>query len=473
MQKDKQITGRQLLSGLVLIILLSGCSSMDSVQRPQIDLPDRWAETAADTNDELADGWWQQFNSLILEQLVAEALAVSPDLAAASEKVIQAELQLRQNNASLFPSLNLSGSTSSRRSKPAHGSASTSESTNLSLGASYEVDLWGRIKANVSAAEAAASIARYDYAAARLSLVAAVAEAWFQSLTLKQRLQIAEENLVIAERVLRIVEARYRNGAATALDVSRQQVAVLNQRSALLPIQAQARQTLRALAILLGRTPQDLNFAEASLAQLHIPTVAAGLPAEILLRRPDLARAEAQLQAADANVAAARAELLPAISLSATAGAATAELLSLSNPVNSIGLTASLVQTLFDSGRRRAQVEITESRRRELVENYRKVILTALKEVEDSLGNTSRNQQQELMQREITAQAKRTLQLAELRYHEGADELLSVLDAQRSLFQAQDSLVQLRLARLSSTLELYKVLGGGWSLHTQQGTATP
>ncbi|MEW6647604.1 MAG: efflux transporter outer membrane subunit [Pseudomonadota bacterium] len=452
------------LLGLVLVTVLTGCASTDTIQRPAVALPTTWTEAAPAQAEPLSDGWWQQFNSTQLEALVREALNASPDLAAAQEKVVQAELQVRQSGASLFPSLNLSGSTGVRRNEPADGPATNSESTSVSLGASYEVDLWGRIDADVRAAEATLSAAHYDFAAARLSLVAAVADAYFQSLALRERLRIARENLAIAERVLGIVEARYRNGAASALDLTRQQTAVLTQRSALLPLEVQERQTVRALAILLGRAPQGLALAQEAFAQLNIPVVAPGLPSELLLRRPDLARAEAQLAAADANVAAARAALLPSISLSASAGVATTELLSLANPVTTLGLSAGIVQSLFDGGRLRAQVASSESRRRELVENYRKAILSALKEVEDSLGNAARNIQQEAMQEQIVAHAQRTLRLAELRYREGADDLLTVLDAQRSLFQAQDTRVQLRLARLGAALDLYKVIGGGWRI---------
>ncbi|GAB4293651.1 MAG: efflux transporter outer membrane subunit [Thiohalomonadaceae bacterium] len=452
------------LPGLALVAVLSGCASTDTIQRPRVALPETWTEATSAQVEPLTEGWWQQFNSTQLEALVQEALTASPDLAAAQEKVVQAELQVRQSGASLFPALSLSGSTGVRRNDPADEPATNSESTSVSLGASYEVDLWGRIDADVRAAEATLSAAHYDFAAARLSLVAAVADAYFQSLALRERLRIARENLAIAERVLGVVEARYRNGAASALDLTRQQTAVLTQRSALLPLEVQERQTVRALAILLGRAPQGLALMQEDFAQLHIPAVAPGLPAELLLRRPDLARAEAQLAAADANVAAARAALLPSISLSASAGVATTELLSLANPVTTLGLSAGIVQSLFDGGRRRAQVASSESRRRELVENYRKAILTALKEVEDILGNAARNTQQEAMQEQIVAHAQRTLRLAELRYREGADDLLTVLDAQRSLFQAQDTRVQLRLARLGAALDLYKVLGGGWRI---------
>ncbi|MBS0474288.1 MAG: TolC family protein, partial [Proteobacteria bacterium] len=168
------------------------------------------------------------------------------------------------------------------------------------------------------------------------------------------------------------------------------------------------------------------------------------------------------LAAASADIAAARAALLPRISLSLTGGVASDLLLSLASPSNSLSISAGLLQTIFDAGVRRAQVEAARSRQRELVESYRSAILTALKEVEDALGNAARDTRQEAAQREILAEAQRSLRLAELRYREGADELLAVLDAQRTLFTAQDQLAQLRQARLADAVALYKVLGGGW-----------
>ena len=195
---------------------------------------------------------------------------------------------------------------------------------------------------------------------------------------------------------------------------------------------------------------------------IALPDINAGLPADIITRRPDLASAEAQLQAADADVAAARAALLPAVQLSASAGRATAALFSLSNTSDSVGWSVSLAQTLFDGGRLRNQVKLSESQRISLLEQYRKAIYTALQEVDDALDRTAVNAEQEQRQAEIVTQAQRTLRLTEVRYREGSDDLLALLDAQRSLFQAQDQLAQQRQARLTAAVDLYKALGGGW-----------
>ena len=212
--------------------------------------------------------------------------------------------------------------------------------------------------------------------------------------------------------------------------------------------------------MLIGKVPEGFDVKATGVADLSVPEINPGLPAELLVRRPDLASAEAQLAAANANVAAARAALLPSIQLTGSAGLASGALLSfLGGGTSAVGIALSLLQPIFDGGRLRGQVSVSQSREREIVENYRKVILAALKDVEDALVATSRQAQQETLQ----AQAREALRLAEVRYREGADDLLTVLDAQRTLFSAQDQLAQIRLNRLEAAVSLYKALGGGWS----------
>jgi NodT family efflux transporter outer membrane factor (OMF) lipoprotein len=448
----------------LLLALTTGCALTEPIIRPEQPLPAQWVEAARATEPTapLHDTWWQDFGSAQLDAFVTEALATAPDLRIQAERVIQAELALRQAGASLLPSLNLSGGSSTR-----NVDSNESSSTGIDLGASYEIDLWGRIAAGVDASRAGLVATRFDYDAARLSISASVATTWFQVLALQERLDIARQNLATAERVLRVVQARYDNGAASALDLSQQRATVLNQRKVIEPLEVQLRQTRSALAILLGRNPQaELTPGAAGgnerLDTLQVPMVGAGLPSELLLRRPDLAASEARLAAAAANIAAARAALLPGISLSAGAGVGSAALLSLADTTRTLSISASVLQKIFDGGRLRADVDIQRSRQRELVESHRRAILAALKEVEDALADGTRDANQEAAEREILAEAERSLRLAELRYREGADGLLTVLLAQRTLFSSQEQLAQLRLARLTAAVNLYKALGGGW-----------
>lgn len=452
---------RLVLTSLAALVL-AGCAVTEPASRPDYVLPGSWTEAATPTAGTVDAQWWQAFNAPALDTLVREARTGNPNLAIATERVIQAELALRSVGASRLPAVSLGASTSERRTQPDGAPTTTSEATSATLSVSWEVDLWGRLAAGVDAASAGLAASRYDLDGVRLSLDANVATTWFQTLALTERLAIARENLALAERLLSLVEVRYRNGAASALDVSRQRSTVLAQRATITPLEVQLRQTRSALALLAGAMPQGYAVADAPLKALAVPSISPGLPSDLLFRRPDLAAAEARLAAADANIAAARAALLPSVQLSGSGGLASAALLSLTDPTRTYSLAASLAQTIFDGGRLRAQVDTARSRQRELVETYRFTVLTALKEVEDALGNAARARELEESQRAILEEAQRSLRLSELRYREGADDLAAVLDAQRTLFQAQDQLAQQRLAQLTAATDLYKALGGGW-----------
>jgi NodT family efflux transporter outer membrane factor (OMF) lipoprotein len=428
-------------------------------------MPAAWAERRLSDTDAatVAPEWWRTFNSEELSALIVAALSASPDLSIAAERVRQAEAQVRIAGASLFPELSFGAGTSRRETRPDGGYWTRSNGSNAGFSASYELDLWGRNAADVRAARSSLHASRFDFETVRLTLVAGVASAYFQVLSLRGRLAIARENIVIADRVFAVVDARVRNGAASALDLARQQAAVLSLRAAIVSVELQERQTLYALAILIGRPPEGFDAAGASVSALSVPRVAPGLPAELLVRRPDLASAEAQLDSANANVAAARAALLPGIQLTGSAGLASNVLLNFLNaPTATLALGATLVQTIFDAGRLRSQLDVAASRERELIESYRKAILAALTDVESALASGSRTADQETLQVQVAEQARIALRLAEIRYREGVDDLLTVLDAQRTLFQAEDQLAQIRLARLQASLGLFKALGGGW-----------
>lgn len=453
------------VTALFCALLLAGCANTGVAERPVLihKMASHWNTSSPNFNQgqALHQAWWQDFNSPALTDLITTALSANPDVLIAAERIRQAEAQLQGANASLFPSLNLGAG--SDKNWQQNGSR---ESSSANLGLSYELDLWGKLSAQRQAAAAGLALSEYDLASAQLMLTTGVANAWVQLLTLDERIRINEKNLATAESNFAIVEAKYKYGAATLSDFYRQRGAVTSQEASLLPLREQRRQTESALAILLGRAPQDYHLVSQPLAELALPQIAPGLPSELLTRRPDLAAAEAQLQAADANVDAARAALLPSIQLSGSGGLASQALLSLANPTHALGLAASLSQTLFDGGRLRSQVKVSEARQRELVLNYQKAILQALKETEDALGNLALSQAQIAQQQRIVDDAQRTLDLTDIRYRAGADELLLLLDAQRSLFSADEQLVNLQQSQFSATLDLIKALGGGWSQDT-------
>jgi outer membrane protein, multidrug efflux system len=461
-----------ILVAVLATLALSACATGGNPPVPAPAMPGAWTESGASDAVAPQRDWWRSFGSAELSGLIDAALSASPDMAIAAEQVRQAEAQVQVAGATLFPVVDFRAGTSRLGTRADGGSWRTGDVSSASLSASYEIDLWGRNAAGMRAAEFSLRATRFDEETVRLTLVAGVASAYFQVLSLRGRLVIARENLAIAERVFKVVDARVRYGAVSALDLARQQAAVLAQRAAIPPLELQERQTLYALAILLGRQPEGFDAAASSVSDVLVPRIAAGIPAALLVRRPDLASAEAQLAAANANVAAARAALLPGISLTGSAGLASDVLLNFLNaPTAALAIGASLLQPIFDGGRLRAQVDVAASRERELVENYRKFILAALADVESALAAGSRSVDQEVLQEQVLVQARRALQLAEVRYRAGADDLLTVLDAQRTQFQAEDQLAQIRLARLQASVGLFKALGGGWTDpdHTSPG----
>ena len=451
---------------LVLALSIAGCATTSPMLQPKVTMAPSYNEAAPAASVAVSADWWRRFDSPELEALVKEALAGSPDLAIAMERVRQAEAQASIAGASLFPTLNL-GFNTSRRATSGDAGSNTSDASSTTLTMSYELDLWGRNAAGVRGANEALRGTIYDRDAAQLTLISGVATGYFQLLSLRGRLAIARENLAIAERVQRLVAARARNGVASQLDVDRQDATVLSQRAALMPLEQQERQTLAALAVLIGRTPQGFEVTGTGITNVVVPAIDPGLPADLLVRRPDLASAEARLAGANADLVAARAALLPSIQLTGAAGVSSAALMTLvGGPSSLASLALSALQPIFDGGRLRGQVRIAESNERELVETYRKAILAALADVESALVAADRVARQETLQAEVLAKAQSALRLAEVRYREGAADLMTVLDAQRSLFDAQDRLAQVRLDRLEASVSLFKALGGGWSATT-------
>lgn len=442
-------------------LLLAACSSMDKVPAVPIDYATVWQYAPqAPAAIAIEKDWWKSFASTQLQQLIEVAQAESPDARIALENVTQAELQMKIANASLFPSLSASASRGESRSVANDGDWATSGSDKGSLSASYEVDLWGRLMAERHAQKSSYKATVFDTEATRLSIAAGMASAWFNYLALQERLATAEKNLVIAARIQKVVDSQYANGVASAADVAQQRTSFLSQQSALLPLQLQIDQTRAAIALLEGKVPQGFQLGSERLMDLAIPDIAAGVPSDLVTRRPDIGSMEAQLQGASADVYAARTALLPSVKLT---GSKSASGIFAQNPLlESTGWSLTVAQTLFAGGKLKNQVSLSKSNQVVMVEKYRKTILTALQEVDDSLNRSRVTRQQEINQQEILVQAERSLRLTETRYREGEADLLSLLDAQRSLFQAQDALVQQRLARLQASVDLYKALGGGW-----------
>ena len=426
--------------------------------------PELEAAALAGTEPSNSEQWWHEFGDQKLMALIEQALVSNPDLAIVAENLVQADLQLQNAGASLLPGVSLNGSSGKQTRRPDGGDWQSSTSTSVSAAISYEVDLWGRLNAAQNAAEFRRNASQFDFAAARISLVGAVASNWFQLLELRQRLSISQQNLELAQRTLRIVDVRYRNGVADRSELARQRTAVLILRNALPTLVYRVRQSEAALQVLTGEAPWIVGARAPAgdLQELRIPGVKMGTPAGLITRRPDLAAVEAHLQAANADIAQARAALLPAVSLSVALGASTNSLLSFANPLTTANGVLALSQALFDGGTRQNNLKLTQSFQIALLESYRSALLNAFSEAGDAMARIILYRNQELRLADIETQAAETVRLSDVRYRQGAEDLINLLDSQRSLFDARVQRSEARLNHLVATIDLYKAVGGGF-----------
>ncbi|QMV63273.1 efflux transporter outer membrane subunit [Pseudomonas berkeleyensis] len=449
---------RYLTPALCAALLLSGCSHRPEAPAELPAAPTQWRH--AQDGESVTDTWWRSFSSAELNALIDQSLRNNQDLAAAAARLRQAQASSRAAGAPLLPRLdgNLGAS---REGRLGGNGEATGNRYSGGLAASYEIDLWGRLAADYDAAQAELAASRFDRDALRLSLTASLVETWLRQVALDERLRLADLNLSNAERVLATVQARANAGAATPLELAQQRGLVAEQRRSREALRQQADDVRSNLAVLLGQG-EPATTSSASLAALQAPSLAAGLPSELLLRRPDLARAEAQLSAADANLRAARAALLPRLNLSAGANGSAGSLGRVfADPLYS--LTAALTAPIFDGGALAAERDRSDARCEELLASYRQRIIEAFADVQVALNAGTGVEAQWQAQQEVQAQAERALQLAERRYQAGADDLLNLLDAQRTLYAAEDQSALLRLAHLQSSVALARALGGGWS----------
>lgn len=462
---------RTLSSSLALAVLLGGCSIGDPYVAPAAPPPAAWSG-ASHTADWPTPDWWRRFGSPRLDALMQDAMRGNFDIAAAMARVRQAEAQVEIAGGALLPSLTANSSASRGRASMATTSSSSVVSRKptytttygATVSASYEIDFWGKNRAGVDSAAAAAEASRFDYQTAMLTMQASIATTYFDILGYGERLRLAQESVANAEAVLAAYRDRLAAGTATSLDVAQQESVVATQRATVPPLEKQIRQSRNALAILVGRLPEELELEPETLGLLTVPEVAPGLPSELLVRRPDVLSAEASLRGANADITVARAAWFPSISLTGQGGFQSidlAKMMTHQSLLFSIG--PSVTMPLFDGGKIAGTVEQKRARWDELVQTYRKAVVSAFSDVEDSLVAVEKTEAAEQEQRAAEATSRRAFEIAQSLMRGGTIDVTTVLNTQKTLFSAQDQLAQARLARFQALVGLYKALGGGWS----------
>jgi NodT family efflux transporter outer membrane factor (OMF) lipoprotein len=451
------------IAGLLLALLLAGCQSVDvAPAKSSLHIPSQWRAEAgpASPAEQL---WWRNFHDSHLNRYVDKALKNNSDVLIARERINEYQARVYAADGSLFPSLDAGVTGARARSQSAAtGLPIYSTLYKGSLTASYDVDLWGVNRSTARAAEASLEAQKAAAAAADLTVASSVASGYVTLLSLDEQLRVTEDTLKSREQAFKLATRQYQTGYSSRLELMQSDSELRSTRAQVPLLQHQIAQQENALSLLLGSNPGSVARSEnfESLTPLHLPSQ---LPSTLLNRRPDIVQAERQLLASDATLAASRASLLPSINLTAS-GSIQDRTLSglLDNPLQLWSVGGSILAPILNRQALNAQVDISQSQRNQALYGYEQTVRNAFREVNDSLDAITRYQEQltELQAQQDVAQE--TLRIAQNRYNNGYSSYLDVLDAQRTLFSVQTSVVQVKNNLLLAQIDLYKALGGGW-----------
>ena len=454
------------LTLIATAMLLGACSFVPTYERPAAPIADTYTSgsaTVTGTAPATADVPWQTFfKDARLKRLIELSLQNNRDLRVAVLNIDQTRAQFQVRRADLLPTV--SAGVSGSRGPVASGAISTTTTAGLTVTA-YELDVFGRVRALGQAAQAQLLGSEEARKTVQMALVASVANTYLSLLADDELLRVTRETLASRQESLRLTQLKFDNEAASKVDLSQAQSSLEGAKVSLAQLSRQRTQDENALALLLGQTiPVDLPAGLTLTGQGLVPEVPAGLPSELLIRRPDVRQAEQQLLANNANIGAARAAFFPRISLTASAGVASNDLDTLfSNGTSAWTFVPQLLMPIFDAGRNRANLDSAKVARDIAVAQYEKAIQTGFREVSDALaGRATLADQVTAQAGQLTAEQTR-MQLTELRFRHGAANAFEVLDAQRSLFAAQQALVLVQSQQAQNLVGLYKVLGGGWT----------
>ncbi|MDY0250561.1 MAG: efflux transporter outer membrane subunit [Pseudomonas sp.] len=451
-----------------LLTALTGCSLIPNYQQPSAPVAEQWSAAQDQQSVTLLPNWREFFQDPVLQQLIDTALENNRDMRIAALNVAAFRAQYRIQRSALFPSIDASGG-ANRQRLPANmsttGDAMISSQYSASLGiTAWEVDLFGRLNSLRKQALASYFASEQAQRSTQLSLISSVATAWLSLQADQETLQLVRDTLATYEESLRLVERSYDAGVSSSLELQQARTAANSARVSLAQYERQSVQSRNALNLLLGgNTPADLA-TPVPLKQFKFAELPVGLPADLLQRRPDILQAEFDLKAANANIGAARAAFFPSISLTATAGSLSPDLSGLFDAGSGSWLfKPSINLPIFNAGRLRANLDYSTIQKDINVARYEKTIQTAFQEVADGLIERTTYTQQLTAHDNLVKSGEEYYALADRRYREGIDNQLTLLDAQRLLFDAQQKRISTQFAQLASEINLYKALGGGYT----------
>lgn len=455
---------RRLSLALALGVALAGCRSADvPPAAPSLQIPAAWRADIGPASP-LEGWWWRNFHDSQLNQYVEQALRYNSDVLIARERVNEYQARAYAADSSLFPSLDASLTGSRARAQSAAtGLPVHSTVYKGGLTARYDVDIWGANRSAADAAEATLEAQKAAAAAADLTVATSVAAGYLTLLSLDEQLRVTRQTLKSREDAYNMAKRQFETGYTSRLELMQADSELRSTRAQIPPLEHQIAQQENALSVLIGSNPQAISRQDfAHLTPLSLPSQ---LPSSLLNRRPDIVQAQRQLLAADATLASSQAQLLPSINLTATGSMQDRTLPDLlDNPLRLWSLGGSILAPLLNRQALNAQVDVSMAQRNQALYGYEKTVRGAFREVNDSLDAITRYGEQLTELQDQEAVAQETLRIAGNRYRNGYSSYLDVLDAQRTLFSTQTSVVQVKNNLLLAQVDLYRALGGGWSV---------
>ncbi len=462
---------RKTLLATLAALLVGGCMVGPDYVRPSVDTPAAWRLTEPEVKYLANVAWWEQFGDPVLNELVTTALRENKDLMIASARIDEFAGNYGFVRSGLFPQVGLGYEASRQKNVGAvaigAGADKAFNSYSAVLSASWEIDIWGRIRRQTEAARAQLLATEEGRNAVVLSLVGSVAGAYTNLRSLDRQLEIARETAKSRSESYELFKLRFSGGLISLLELSQNQSQYEEALASIPPLEKAIAQQENGLSVLLGRNPGPIMRGKA-IDQFALPAIPAGLPSDLLERRPDIRRAEQELIAANAQIGAAKAAYFPTISLTGLFGYASPSLSNLfSGPSKVWQYSAPISMPIFTAGAIAGQVQAAEAVQQQALFRYQKVIQEAFREVDDSLVSQDRTREQLLAQKRQVEALKQYASTARLRYDNGYTSFIEVLDAERSLFNVQLQFTQTKQVQLQAMINLYLAMGGGWQVATQ------
>lgn len=447
---------KYILSSFVSLVIFTGCSFSPPYSRPEIEVPDQWEQGVADSEETIDLDWWRGFECRELDALMSQALERNNDIRGAIYRIRQSHGMMREVSSTLFPYAVFNANDNLSQDVYDEGINSYSRFERLQFLVSYEADLFGKNSSRAQAARERYRGSIYDYETVRLVILSEVAKTYFIYVNAAKQVEIVSKNLEIANEILEIIQTHCDMGISVSADVSMQKIQIDTIKGSLAAAIRDRAIAHSALAVLVGVPPVCLEVSRCHFEGIDLPSVPLCLPAQLLERRPDIRKVEAELKAANGDIGEARAAFYPNIVIGLDAS-------TLSNPAQSgIHFAGSLMQPIFESGRLQGKLERVNARRQEIVENYRKAVLNSFREVENGLASAKAAATRLNAYADGFQEATQAIETAQEVYLCGASDYLDLLQAQKNLLQLESLLNYSKFETLSTCVDLYKALGGGW-----------